>query len=811
MSLKKPVSIIIGFVLSLMLLSLNVANANDPTPPNIQKIESNSLEKVTLQLKWLHQFQFAGYYAAQLKGFYKEEGLDVTIKPRDPYQNNIKQVIEGQAEYGVSDSVLLLYQARNEPVVLISAIFQHSPQAIVTLKSSGLDSPYKLDKKSIAFYKEDTDGFPLLAMFEQLGVQPKIDRMLIKGGPETLIRGETQAYPCYLSNEPYLLKQAGQEINIIKPMNFGIDFYGDILFTNRNEATQHPERVERFKRATIKGWHYALEHKKELAEHIKYTLGADKTIDHLLYEADVIEEMMGVKSVPIGTIDSGRLQFMHNLFEKHGLIQKKLNLEDGIFKPIKNNLNYSEQELAWIKQNPTVNVAIDINWPPIEFVNEQREFSGIASGYLNYLSNKTGIKFIPATDLNWSQAVENVKSGQLDMYSAVTNTPERSEYVRFTEPYLRFPMVIATQKGEMFIGDMKRLNNQVVAVVEDYESHENMKNQYPNVPLLTVKTPKEGIEAVATGKAYAYIDNIAVISYLIQSNHFSNIQISGETPFRADISMAVRKDWPELKSIIQKTLNGMDEITKNQLTDRWLQVTYKKEFEWQTLLYILLPIGIALLAFIIYGRRLKALNADLIETQNRLHISNKTLQKLSVTDHLTKAYNRNYLDTVMEQEMHRTNRYNNALSLIIIDLDDFKKVNDTFGHIVGDEVLIKTVYWVQSAIRETDTFGRWGGEEFVLICPNTNLQEAIHIAEKIRAGISELTFSTNHKQTVSIGVARYHKKETAEQWTSYADSALYKAKKQGKNQVAYYSKNIEILDDSEIPFEDNLFTHTQPK
>lgn len=300
--------------------SLTADPAQVATPPS-------NLEEVTPQLKWSHQFQFAGYYAAQLKGFYQDEGLDVTIKPRDRYQNNIQQVIDGEAEYGVSDSVLMLYQARNEPVVMIAPIFQHSPQAIVTLKSSGIDTPYKLHKKSISFYKDDTDGFPLLAMFEQLGIQPNLDRMVKKTGPQPLIRGEIDAYPCYLSNEPYLLEKMGYELNVFRPQNYGVDFYGDILFTSRAEATQNPERVERFKRATIKGWYYALNNKKELAQYIQTALGSTDSLEHLLYEADVIEEVMGAKSVPIGTLNVGRLQFMHKLFEKHDLIEKNLPLK----------------------------------------------------------------------------------------------------------------------------------------------------------------------------------------------------------------------------------------------------------------------------------------------------------------------------------------------------------------------------------------------------------------------------------------------------------------------------------------------------
>ena len=744
---------------------------------------SPQLEKVTLQLKWLHQFQFAGYYAAKLKGYYQNEGLDVEIKQRDQYKNNIQQVIDGEAEYGVSDSILLLYQARKEPVVIVAPIFQHSPQVLITLKSSGLDSPYKLDEKRIVFYQKDTDGLPLLAMFEQLGITPDLERVFIKGEPSALIKKETQAYPAYLSNEPYQLLQKGYAINIFRPMNFGIDFYGDMLFTSKNEVKNHPQRVERFKQATLKGWQYALDHKLEIAQYIQKELGSTKTLEHLLYEADTIEEIMAVKSIPIGTLDIGRLTFIQNLFKKHGLIDKRLPIEDGIFYPQKQSIQYTQAEQDWIKQHPVVKVAVDKAWAPIEFVNADNELSGIASGYLNYLSSKTGIIFQPAIDLDWSTAVRQMKSGELDMYSAVISTPERRKYTNYTQPYLKFPMMIATQKGEPYIDDMKRLKSKIVAVVKDYASRENMAIYYPDIELHLVSSAQEGLEAVAQGKAYAYIDTIAVISHIITTHNLTNIQITGETPFRADIAMAIRQDWPELHSIIQKNMDFMDEETKSKLTDPWLQVTYKKEFEWQTLAYILVPLAIILIVASVYNRRLKSVNTNLSLAQTELTKSNKALEKLSITDYLTGCYNRSYIDRIIKQEIIRTNRYHTPLSLMIIDLDDFKKVNDTYGHLMGDEVLIKTANWIHASIRESDIFGRWGGEEFVVIFPNTELDETQKIAEKMRLGIAKHDFSNQIHQTISIGVAQYQVKESHDGWISRADSALYDAKHQGKNCV----------------------------
>lgn len=742
-----------------------------------------SLEKVTLQLKWLHQFQFAGYYAAKIQGFYEEEGLDVEIRQRDLMQNQIHQVINGDAEYGVSDSILLLYQARKEPVVIVAPIFQHSPQVFITLDKSGIQNPYDLQNKDVAFYYKDTDGFSLLAMLEQIDVQPNLKRVVIDANPESLVRGDIVAYPGYLSNEPYLLAQQGHQVRTLHPLNYGIDLYGDMLFTSQKEVQNHPGRVERFKRATLRGWEYALNHKQELAEYIKNELDSDKTLDHLFYEADVIERVIDSKLTPLGTLDEGRLRYILDLFKKHGLTDKSFSLQDGIFRSEEQDIQFTEKELRWIKQHPVVKVAVDRSWAPIEFVDEAGRLNGISASYLNFLKEKTGIQFKAATELQWPEAVKRMENRQLDLYSAVIATEERRDYTLFTQPYLKFPMVIVTQRDHPFIGDLSRLQGKKVAVVRNYAIHEMMARHYPEIRLQLVDSPKSGLKAVSQGQAYAYLDNLAVASHLIKEENFSNLQISGETPFRADVTMAVRNDWPELRSILQKAFDSMDQATRNRLTEHWLQVTYKKEVEWRTALQVLVPLLLILLTAVLYSRRLKRTNQALRQSQQALSESNRKLESLSITDHLTGCFNRGYLDKTMHRESQRINRYGGHLSLILIDLDDFKQVNDRYGHLTGDRVLIDSCAWVRRHIRETDTLGRWGGEEFVIICPDTDLKQAKTLAEKIRAGVEALKLPQAIHQTLSIGVAQYRPDESIDRWVSRTDQALYLAKHRGKNQV----------------------------
>jgi len=752
---------------------------------------STKLEPVTLQLKWLHQFQFAGYYAAKIKGFYEQEGLDVTIKERDTLTNHIDSVLAGEAQYGVADSTLLLYQAKKKPLTIVAPIFQHSPQVFISLKSSGIDSLFDMENKSIAFYPKDSDGFPLLAMMHQNNIAVDLNRFSIKSGPEMLERGHIQVYPAYLSNEPYYFKQKGIEINVFHPMNYGIDLYGDLLFTHNDELKNYPNRVERFKRATIKGWHYALENKQEIIDYLIHHLKVDKTAEHLMYEAQVIQEAIQPNSFPIGTMDRGRLDFTYNLFVKHKLIDKGFDVSQGIYQQQQKTSSFTQAEVEWIKNHPTITVAIDNNWAPIDFVDKQGNHQGIAHDYLEFLYAFSGIHFIPDTSISWIEAVQKAKNQELDMYAAVTNTPERSEYMNFTETYLKFPMVIATRKGENFIDNIANLKNKIFAVGEGYAAQELLKKYYPELTLLPVSTPEKGLEAVSKGLAYGYVDNIAVVGHHIRSEGLSNIQISGELPFSADVAMAVRKDWPELVSIIQKALNSIDSKTQSSLNSKWLNVSYKKEFDWQKIILIITPLLLITLIILIYTRKLKKLNCqlsnsnlELQETQKTLAITNTKLEQAALTDSLTGLSNRKHLDNVLNAEINRSDRYGNPFSLIMLDLDHFKQVNDTFGHLTGDEVLKAVSQTVQSTIRETDTIGRWGGEEFMIICPATNGLHASIMSNKILSLVKKITFQDGLVQTVSIGLATHMNGESAEKLVERADRYLYKAKERGRDQVA---------------------------
>lgn len=200
-----------------------------------------------------------------------------------------------------------------------------------------------------------------------------------------------------------------------------------------------------------------------------------------------------------------------------------------------------------------------------------------------------------------------------------------------------------------------------------------------------------------------------------------------------------------------------------------------------------LGVSLVILSFYFLRRIFKDFTHTLYAYQNKIEIKNRSLSKLINTDHLTKVNNRKSIETILRKEFKRAKRYTHPLSLIILDIDDFKKINDNYGHNMGDKVLKEFAKIVSSAIRESDYLGRWGGEEFILVATETSLENAILLAEKIRKEVSEFSFSCACRVSCSIGVAQLEDQTNADVFVNHADLAMYEAKKNGKDKVFVYA------------------------
>lgn len=250
--------------------------------------------------------------------------------------------------------------------------------------------------------------------------------------------------------------------------------------------------------------------------------------------------------------------------------------------------------------------------------------------------------------------------------------------------------------------------------------------------------------------------------------------ITDREPFTGQARIVAFSHMPDYPLIIAAT------ATLNDVLRTWReQMTLLVAFA------LLLSFGFSVMAVKLMRavRAGEQAHADVQKYAAALEKTNQELNVLSVTDKLTQVYNRAKLDSVLHHEVIRAKRYQPCLSLIMLDIDHFKKVNDVFGHAVGDSVLVHVANLLQDSIRETDTIGRWGGEEFMIILPQIQHEQALAVAEKIRQAISSAHFAIAGQVTASLGVTSLSEDDSEQQFIARADAALYRAKDTGRNRV----------------------------
>jgi polar amino acid transport system substrate-binding protein len=724
---------------------------------------AKNLRTVTLQLQWLDQFQFAGYYIAKEKGFYKDVNLDVKILK---YQNDLKiidSIISQEATFATGRTSLLIHKNNGYPVVALAAIFQHSPAALL-VTDKNIKKPIDLKNKRIMISPDAITSASYMSMLFSEGMME--DNFTVQQHSfnlNDLIDGKTDAIASYISNEPYRLERKGIEYKYFHPKDYGFDFYGDILYTSEIELENNPKDVENFTKASLKGWKYAFENIEETAKLIQKKYNSqNKTLDELIYEGKILKELAYSNNKTIGDISKNKFNEIAKVYRLLGLIKKDYKVDDFIYdinSPKKQILN--KEERKWLSNNKKIRVATNKEWTPIEFF-EDGIYSGIASGYLNLLEKKLEIEFDIQTGSYWHDMITKIKNKELDLFLAIVNTPKRNEYMDFTSSYLKFPTIIVTRDTVGYIRDIKQLSNKTVAVERKFYTEELIQKYNKDIKLIPVNTTKDALTKVYNETAFAYIGSLPTSGYYIKKLKYTNLKINGEVPFDTTLSFSTRKDLKIFHSILQKTLDSISKEEHEAIYNKWLNIEYEKDVDYT---FITLIILIILLITI------------------TLYFRNRDLKVISETDSLTNLANRRKIDSFLEIEMERSQRNSLTFSIAMFDIDFFKNVNDTYGHRAGDKVLKKISKIFKSNIRKYDLAGRWGGEEFILICPNSNLEQTIALCNKLKNIIEKTPIKelNNNNITVSCGIAQYIENDTIDDSIYRADCELYKAKKDGRN------------------------------
>lgn len=517
---------------------------------------ARSETEFSLQLRWSHQFQFAGYYMALEQGYYEEAGVNVKlIEGGSNVSEPVTQMLDGNVDFAIGNSGVLIERMNGKPVVALAAIAQTSPIVWIVRADSDIHSPLDLAGKRLMLMPPP-ESAELLAMLLKEGIKlDELDLLRTTADLDDLIEGRVDAYDGYSTNEPWYLENAGIDYRLLKPRDYGVNFYNDVLVTRESLLEERPAETAAFLEASLKGWRHALRNTEEAVKIIHEKYATDKSLEHLRFEARELKKLIMPELVTLGHMNPARWEAIGESY-----------------------------------------IALDMAEGPVDLDG--------------FLYTKP-----PPADHTWLYRAVAVAAGVLVLLSII-------------------------------VFHFARLNRELVR----------------------------------------------------------------EAARRLEVEEALREKQAEL-------------------------------------------------------------------------------YRLANTDPLTGAWNRLKFEAAASQEIRRCRRYGYPLSIIFIDLDHFKHINDVHGHAIGDQVLCQLTDLIRGKLREFDSLCRWGGEEFLVLAPHTDLEKARKLAEKLRSAVVACQSPVDESLSVSMGVALLDNDEDLETLIKKADDALYRAKERGRNRVEVVGEN----------------------
>ncbi|MDD5755016.1 MAG: EAL domain-containing protein [Methylococcales bacterium] len=703
-------------------------------------------ETVHLQLRWHHQFQFAGYYAALEKGYYEKAGLDVVIHEGSPEKLSVKEVAQGNAEYGVANSELLYERLHDAPFVALASMFQHSPSVLLARKE--ILSPSDLSGKTVMMINKSMDT-DLLAMLSNEGVDINHVGILPSSFElQDLIDGRVDAFNAYLTNESYFLKWQNFPFSVINPRNYGVDFYSDILFTTEDEIRQHPERAKAFRKASIDGWNYALEHPDEIIELLINKYFVEKSRRHLVYEADAVRPLVVPDLIEIGHMNPARWQSMADTFVKAGMADESKSTErlngfiyDSEIKFDKEKLN-NYLGVAAFFGGLIVFILLILLIAYKSIRRENKERRRISNALLRQSSDLA----------LHNQILKKVGSNTIDLHTLHALLAELLRGIEMQHPEMLCSVLLLNR-----------------------ETNELHFGAAPSLPEFF----NQALDGIKIGEGRGVCGTAAFRGERVIVNDILKSEYGDEFIELAQL-INIRACWS------QPIKNSQDDVLGTFAIFHTLPT---------------IPKPSELVSIEQY--------ANLVMLMIERYRDDTKIQQLAFYDPLTGLPNRRLMSERLRYGIEFGRREGKRMALLMMDLDKFKAVNDNFGHSAGDELLKQVAERIQNRLRDVDTVARLGGDEFIILLKDiVHVDDAARVAEFIVHDLSQpfqLVQSDNVQIGASIGISLYPEHgEDPELLIDHADTALYHAKDAGRGRFAYFSESLTIAVRERIELEARL-------
>ena len=686
--------------------------------------EDKKLEKISIQLLWKHQFEFAGFYVAKENGFYKNVGLDVELKEYDFNLNIVSDVEDGKSDYGVGYPSIILDKSHGKKIILLNALFQSSPHILVSLKSSGIKSIEDFKDKRIMISKDSIKTASILSMLYSHKIRLK-DMKQVKQtfNIDLLIQKKVELISVYLSNEIYKLNKKGLKYDIWNPKDYGFDFYNDFLFTSQKELEDNPLRVEKFRKATLKGWNWAFNNIDKTVDLIlsKYNT-QNKSREALLYEARILKKLAYVGGVELGDIDNDKIQRIFDIYNLMGLVKNKLDLNEFIYKKREKRIIISDDEKKYLKEKKELKVCVNYDWTPYEFI-ENGKFKGISADFLKLISKELSLPIKVIKEGEQKNVKKFLRNRKCDIKPIFLRGRKTNLPIFATTSYLKDSLVLVTKIKEPFFDNLNIHKEKTFAISKGFRRLKLViTDKYPDIKLVEVETIDDGLKMVVEGKVFGYFNTSVVSAYHLQKDYYDNLKIVNKLA-NLKFGFAITNNNKTLYILFERILKNISNEEKNKIIHRWVAIKYEERFNYTLILRILIAVFLLVLLFLYKQYLLKKINIilkervdektkKLAQSKKELEFLNQTLEQ-KVQDKTKELNNKNqelqqYLDVIDDIE----------IGLFIVDLDfKVRYMNKTMIKWFGNQQN-KICYKSVAGIDE--------------VCPYCKINDVIKFDKKVR-------------------------------------------------------------------------------
>lgn len=448
----------------------------------------------------------------------------------------------------------------------------------------------------------------------------------------------------------------------------------------------------------------------------------------------------------------------------------------------------------------TLIVAHDSHYPPFSYLDEQGKPSGLLIELWQVFGEKNKMQ-VEFRLVDWQESIDMVRSGKADVHGGLFFSKSRAEFFDFGPKIMDMSTRLFLNSDASVNFDEDR--SLEVGVVSGGLEEAFMRQNHPSHPLITFGDNENMIKAALNGDFKAFVADYPIATYYLHSLHGEEQFRVGPELYHNTLRPAVRRGEKRLRALLEDGWKRISEADQRRIQQKWFRTeTRTPGWLWPSLIWgiagllLVLTLSYNIVLRLTLKKRTKSLN----DAVKELSEANSKLEYLATHDPLTGIPNRRMFMNQAHSELLRCHRYGRPLSLVLIDLDRFKAVNDTYGHAVGDQVLVGFCELVSSMVRSPDVFARYGGEEFALLLPETTMDHATAVAERICQRVHSTSFDTDSgpvRISMSAGVAMALYKGTAilseaeghaalDTMLKRADKALYAAKRSGRNRVSSY-------------------------